>query len=130
MFVCESCLRKNYTNEPGFMQSYGPCEDCRVTTTCSDIPSRALTPKASHDWELAKAHGQADYIMSLKGGYVWTCTQCKCQGESQSMHKQPVSSKPCVPSAAGKARHKIRAEAAPKAISHLDAMENLLGDDD
>ena len=133
MFLCEPCLSKHYRNGPSSMQSHGPCESCKVTTTCSDIIFRDLHPKPKHPehkWELDKAHGQADYIMSLKGGYIWTCRTCNCRGESHVMHRQPVSSTPCKATAAEKARNKIRTEASAKGISHLDVMENLLGDDD
>lgn len=47
MFICEPCLRANFTNEPSLMQSYGPCEWCHKTGPCSDIPSRALRNKGA-----------------------------------------------------------------------------------
>jgi hypothetical protein len=46
MFICDGCLEKNFTNSPSFMQSYGPCEWCKVTQVCSDIPSRGLDSRA------------------------------------------------------------------------------------
>ena len=45
MFVCETCLAKNYENHPSISQSYGRCEDCGVSAGCSDIPSKYLRSK-------------------------------------------------------------------------------------
>jgi hypothetical protein len=65
VFICEQCLRKNFTNEPSFSLSLGPCEWCKRHAACSDIPSRALhnrskprsskTVKASIESEAEKA---------------------------------------------------------------------------
>lgn len=44
MFICEACLKKYYTNY-GIMKSYGPCECCKQTKGCFDIPSSRLNPK-------------------------------------------------------------------------------------
>lgn len=41
MFYCKKCGDKN--NWPdGFRKSYGPCEICRVSAECSDVPSSQL----------------------------------------------------------------------------------------
>lgn len=41
MFFCEACKIKN--NWPGIIpMSYGPCEMCRKTGPCYDVPSSAL----------------------------------------------------------------------------------------
>ena len=45
MFICKDCLKKYYENEWyefEFLLSYGPCELCGKTCTCTDIPSRCL----------------------------------------------------------------------------------------
>lgn len=45
MFLCETCLRAGYTNEPSMLLSRGPCEGCGKTAACSDIPSAHLDPR-------------------------------------------------------------------------------------
>lgn len=44
-FVCEECLKEKYENQPGFVGSKGPCEDCGKVALCYDIPSSRLQPK-------------------------------------------------------------------------------------
>lgn len=38
MFICEACA-KNYRLGLVRLSSYGPCEDCRQTAACYDLPS-------------------------------------------------------------------------------------------
>lgn len=45
MFICGPCLKENFTNELGWVQSHGKCEMCEEHRICSDIPSRHLTRK-------------------------------------------------------------------------------------
>jgi hypothetical protein len=45
MFICDKCLLKSYTNQPGFGRSFGTCESCHASEACSDIPSSRLRPK-------------------------------------------------------------------------------------
>ena len=37
MFICDSCLKKNFDNEVSFMRSIGTCEVCDVRNNCNDI---------------------------------------------------------------------------------------------
>lgn len=49
MFICDSCLKKNYTNKPsamdGYSRSMGPCEDCGEHAACNDIHHSQLKLK-------------------------------------------------------------------------------------
>jgi len=47
MFICAPCLIRHYKNALSISQSYGPCESCRKSRVCSDIPSMALEPRAT-----------------------------------------------------------------------------------
>lgn len=42
MFICDECLERRFTNEPHIHKSVGPCEVCKQTAPCNDIPSRYL----------------------------------------------------------------------------------------
>jgi len=55
MFVCAKCLEKNYTNEPSFARSFGPCEDCGITRECNDIPCSYLELKSEAKKERKKS---------------------------------------------------------------------------
>jgi len=46
VFICEPCLRKNFTNEPSISRSRGRCEWCEHQAVCSDIPSFGLRPRS------------------------------------------------------------------------------------
>lgn len=48
MFLCDPCLKKNFTNF-GMFKSYGKCEHCNKKTDCYDIPSRHLELKKESD---------------------------------------------------------------------------------
>lgn len=45
MFICNKCLQQYYQNNPNPIRSYGPCEFCQRTKTCSDILSSCLIPR-------------------------------------------------------------------------------------
>lgn len=45
MFICDPCRQAGYENDASLLHSYGPCELCGKTATCSDIPSGALQPR-------------------------------------------------------------------------------------
>lgn len=43
MFYCEACAKKyNWPAEFWMHRSYGPCEMCKKTAACFDVPSSAL----------------------------------------------------------------------------------------
>lgn len=44
MFICDTCLKKNYKNDQSFTSSFGQCEWCKETAQCNDIPSGRLIP--------------------------------------------------------------------------------------
>lgn len=44
MFICETCLNKNYKNF-AIPFSYGKCDDCEEKKLCVDIPSKDLILK-------------------------------------------------------------------------------------
>lgn len=44
MFICESCLEKNFNNW-GMFQSYGKCEICDKPSSCFDTQSSRLERK-------------------------------------------------------------------------------------
>jgi hypothetical protein len=43
--ICDTCLEAKYVNSPRTFRSRGPCDDCHLTRTCSDIPSSDLELK-------------------------------------------------------------------------------------
>lgn len=59
MFICDECL-KRYENEQSLIRSLGPCELCKKTRPCNDIPSRWLVSK--------KAPSGRKGILCKKGG--------------------------------------------------------------
>lgn len=44
MFFCDNCARK-YQWPESYSKSLGPCEVCKRTGLCNDVPSYALPPK-------------------------------------------------------------------------------------
>jgi DNA replicative helicase MCM subunit Mcm2 (Cdc46/Mcm family) len=49
MFYCEECRKKKEWPE-SCMKSYGPCEMCKETRECYDVPSKYLPmPKVSKE---------------------------------------------------------------------------------
>ncbi len=51
MFICNSCLEKNWPSAWGMVQSYGPCEVCGYTCVCFDIPSSQLPSPTKEEGE-------------------------------------------------------------------------------
>jgi len=50
MFICDECLKENFTNSPSLAKSNGICEWCDTTQNCSEIPSGKLHTKNKPDW--------------------------------------------------------------------------------
>lgn len=48
MFYCAKCAEKNAWPDFG-SRSYGPCEVCRMTAPCFDVPSKYLPDPVSND---------------------------------------------------------------------------------
>ena len=44
MFICKTCLEKNYFNF-GMFTSFGVCEECNLHSMCHDIPTANLSPR-------------------------------------------------------------------------------------
>lgn len=61
MFICKLCLEEDYTNDTSLFQSYGRCEACRKTTTCSDIPSKHLELNDKAKADIFTNHWRAWY---------------------------------------------------------------------
>lgn len=47
MFICNQCLKENFTNAPSLFKSHGRCEICDHSAVCSDIKSSYLEPKTA-----------------------------------------------------------------------------------
>lgn len=78
MFVCDSCLKKHFTNAPSLARSRGRCEVCeRRDQACSDIPSYALQnkPPEKKKPRKKKAKPQPKTIDSLAGADVMRHTK-------------------------------------------------------
>ncbi len=59
MFICDDCRCPKH--EFSFSGSYGPCELCRKTKLCSDIPSMRTcdcTKKEKAKWAKEKRHNE------------------------------------------------------------------------
>lgn len=73
MFICGKCLRERFQNV-GFAQSYGNCESCGQTSSCYDIPSKALILKPRHIEALERKCDDGltrIYTNNLPEGYYW-----------------------------------------------------------
>lgn len=64
MFICNTCLRENFENEPSWAASSGPCELCHEVRSCSDIPSRVLRNKTAA--EKARSRVQSEFHAKAK----------------------------------------------------------------
>ncbi len=52
MFYCEKCAKENgWPFEFWFPMSYGPCEICKTTTSCVDVPSYRLSKQKTSEKE-------------------------------------------------------------------------------
>lgn len=45
MFICNECLKKNFTNCESLHKSGGSCEICNERKVCNDIQSSRLEPR-------------------------------------------------------------------------------------
>lgn len=80
MFICETCLKNNYTNF-AIPVSYGKCEDCGEHAPCCDIQSKNLSPRNKKDsTNECNPHGAtlADYPhpLNIQTYFALFCPQC------------------------------------------------------
>ena len=115
MFLCESCLRASYTNEPSLLLSRGPCEGCGKTASCSDIPSVQLSPRnpsprkkplkprcqrctgrpghpQTPDGDAAMLFAAAAHMNNSEFGDIILCTSCQSTLEYMALRAAKVRS--------------------------------------
>lgn len=99
MFYCEACAKKNgYPFEFYLPQSRGPCELCKKTATCVDVPSSRLPNRATPPPEIPQfvcpqcgaTHDRGYYPPGAFGTY--RCLQCGYVGPTK---EEPLTDEEC-----------------------------------